>query len=125
MNEFHCEFAGLLSSIGLNSGEFPCIFPQNREVRVGDRFADDCPHRQFFTSPDRKPSTIEKAKSGSYTSSRLRGQDGRHRLLNADWNLVDLADSALLQQLYFPAARTGLEFARELNSVFCDMLRSS
>jgi hypothetical protein len=48
MNEFHCEFAGLLSSIGLNSGEFPCIFPQNREVRVGDRFADDCLHRQFY-----------------------------------------------------------------------------
>jgi len=59
MNEFHCEFAGLLSSIGLNSGEFPCIFPQNREVRVGDRFADDCLHRQgladfrgFLAYPD-------------------------------------------------------------------------
>jgi hypothetical protein len=59
MNEFHCEFAGLLSSIGLNSGEFPCIFPQNRERRNRDEFADDCLHRQLVLCFPRKISLSE------------------------------------------------------------------
>ena len=47
MSEFHCESAGLLSSIRLNSANFPVFSRKNREVRNGDRFADDCLHRQL------------------------------------------------------------------------------
>ena len=30
------------------AAKLPCIFPQNREYRAGDGFADDCLHRQFL-----------------------------------------------------------------------------
>jgi hypothetical protein len=68
MSEFHCESAGLLSSIGL--GEFPCIFPQNREVRNGDRFADDCLHRQGLTAENLRQRADKAIKTNSAPSDR-------------------------------------------------------
>ena len=53
LREFGGNALNLFANAGLHrphrpqAAKFPCIFPQNREYRAGDGFADDCLHRQF------------------------------------------------------------------------------
>ena len=46
--EFSAERHRRLGYLKPEIGEFPCIFPRNREMRSRDGFADDCLHRQLY-----------------------------------------------------------------------------